>query len=339
LGISRLGTFAAGTKYVYAWISDNANNNTGWVQTDTWGVPVLPSVVSGTPATVTGSPQSFTFTARDPNGAADISIVRFLVNSSPNVPNGTCHGYFDRAANSFFLSSDTLTIEQGPLAPGSAGSLSSSQCTLNGPGSVLLSNTGTDIVIKVTLSLLGTFAAAPKNVYARVTDSSNNDTGWVQTSTWDPSAAIGNQPPAVVSGTPSAPTGSPPSFTFTGRDPNGFANILRMYFLVNPNTSIPPSTCHGFYDRAANALFLYNDGLTVLQGPLTPGTAGTLQNSQCTIHGATSTAGAGTGTDLAVTIGMSLTGAFGTAPRNVYLWVKDAENNDTGWVQTSSWTP
>ena len=58
-----------------------------------------------------------------------------------------------------------------------------------------------------------------------------------------------------------------------------------MYFLVNPTPSIPQNTCHGFYDRATNGIYLYNDALTVLLGPLTPGTSGTLQNSQCVVYG------------------------------------------------------
>ena len=112
-----------------------------------------------------------------------------------------------------------------------------------------------------------------------------------------------------------------------------------MYFLVNGSATIPANSCHGFYDRASNGYYLYNDALTAVLGPLTLGAAGTLANSQCTLHGSTTTAGIGAGTDLTVTMGMSLTGTFGAAAKNVYVWVKDNENNDTGWVKTSTWNP
>jgi len=123
-----------------------------------------------------------------------------------------------------------------------------------------------------------------------------------------------------------------PAFTFLTRDPNGFANIHRHYFQVNGNTSIPPGSCHGSYDRASNGIYLYNDALMAVMGPLIPGAAGTLQNSQCTEHGGTSQMVSASGADLTLRLGLSLQGAFAASTKNVYLWVRDNEANDTGWV-------
>ena len=50
--------------------------------------------------------------------------------------------------------------------------------------------------------------------------------------------------------------------------------------LREPDAAVPQNTCHGFYDGASNGIYLYNDALTALLGPLTPGTSGTLQNGQ-----------------------------------------------------------
>lgn len=342
LGIGLKLPFAAIARNVYSLAEDKAGANTGWSQMIAWlpgTVQRNPSVVSGTPANATGSPQTFTFTGRDPDGFFNIGRAYFLVNASPSIPGNTCHGFYDPGVNGLFLYSDGLSSLLGPLAPGSPGTLENSQCTIHGATSTTGYGTGTDLTFTLGMSLKGTFGTTSKNVYLWIKDNENNDTGWVQTSIWSPGISGGNQPPVAVSGTPANPTGSPQTFTFTGRDLNGFANISRMYFLVNPNASIPGNTCHGFYDRATNALFLYNDALSAVAGPLTPGTSGTLENSQCTIHGPISAAGSGSVTDLAVTIGMSLKGTFGTSSKNVYLWVKDNENNDTGWVQTSTWSP
>ena len=68
-----------------------------------------------------------------------------------------------------------------------------------------------------------------------------------------------------------ADAGATVTLTATGRDPNGFADINRVYFQVYGNSSVPVNSCHGMYDRALNAFYLYNDALTILQGPLTPG--------------------------------------------------------------------
>ena len=149
--------------------------------------------------------------------------------------------------------------------------------------------------------------------------------------------AVSSSPPTVVSGTPAGPTTTPQTFTFTGRDLDGYADIYRMYFLINPNAAIPANTCHGYYDRATNALYLYNDALTVLLGPLTPGTSGTLQNSQCVVSGSTSSLVSGSGTDLTVNIGLGVQGGCSRTNQNVYLWVEDNEGYDTGWVRTGTW--
>src|SRR5205814_2357506 len=122
-----------------------------------------------------------------------------------------------------------------------------------------------------------------------------------------------------------SPTTTPQTFTFTGRDPDGFADILRIYFLINTSPSIPTNTCHGFYDRSSNGLYLYNDTLSSLMGPLTPGAAGQLQNSQCVVNGATSALVSAAGTDLTFKLGLSLQGAYLGTNQNVYLWVKDNE--------------
>jgi len=147
----------------------------------------------------------------------------------------------------------------------------------------------------------------------------------------------GIAPPSVISGTPTNPTGSPQTFTFTARDPDGAANLYRTYFLINDNTQIPQNTCHGFYDRQAHTLYLYNDALNTLFGPLTPGAAGTLQNSQWTLHGATSAIVSAADTDLVLNLGFSLNGSFAAAARKIYLWARDKDGNDTGWVQTGTW--
>jgi hypothetical protein len=130
-------------------------------------------------------------------------------------------------------------------------------------------------------------------------------------------------------------TASAQTFTFTARDPDGVGDIGIVYWLVNGSPSVPQQTCHGLYSRAANALYLYNDTLTAVSGPLIPGTSGTLQNSQCIVSG-TGSSSTSSGTDLTLTLTVASQGTY-TNGKKVYLWVKDNENHDTGWVQTGTW--
>ena len=94
------------------------------------------------------------------------------------------------------------------------------------------------------------------------------------------------------------------------RDPDGYTDLRRLYFLVNSTPTVPPASCHGFFDRGANAVYLCNDTLTTLQGPLTPGSSGTLQNSQYTIFGDRLAVVSAAGTDLALNLGAGRRGEF-----------------------------
>jgi len=145
------------------------------------------------------------------------------------------------------------------------------------------------------------------------------------------------QAPTLVSATPGSSTSATQTFALTGRDTNGFADIQRFYFLVNGNAFIPAGSCHGFYDRASNTIFLYNDALSAVTGPLTPGATGILSNGQCAINGAGSSATA-SGTDVVLNMRITRHGSYATGLRNLYVWITDAANTGTGWVPASSWT-
>ena len=99
-------------------------------------------------------------------------------------------------------------------------------------------------------------------------------------------------------------------------------NTNRLYFLLNPDPSIPTRSCHGYYDRASNAFFLYNDALTALSNV-------TLQNSQCAIDGGASGLLAGAGTDLTFRMTMSLKGVFAGSAQKLNYWIVDYDGNGT----------
>jgi hypothetical protein len=334
LNVARQGTFSTGTLNVYIYVSDNDGNNSGFLQTGTWSAaapqapPTLPSV---TPATASAATQTFTFTARDVNGATDIQRIYFLVNSDTTIPAGSCHGYYDRAANQILLFNDTLSVLNGPLTPGVAGTIQNSQCAINGASSSVTAS-GTDVVLSLNFTRQGSFSSGARNVYGWVTDNAGANTGWVLGSTW----TLGSSAPTLASATPSSSTSATQSFVLTARDTNGATDIQRIYFLVNSDTTIPAGSCHGYYDRAANQILLFNDALSALNGPLTPGVAGTIQNSQCAIDGAASSVTA-SGTDVVLTLNITRQGAFSSGSRNLYGWVTDNSGANTGWVLASTW--
>jgi hypothetical protein len=71
----------------------------------------------------------------------------------------------------------------GPLTPGSSGSLSNSQCTLNGTGTSV-SASGNNITVQFAMTFASTFTGS-KNSYL-ATENSSISSGWVQEGTWTP---------------------------------------------------------------------------------------------------------------------------------------------------------
>ena len=118
----------------------------------------------------------------------------------------------------------------------------------------------------------------------------------------------GNQPPAAVSVTPSSGSGSTQTFSFLYSDPNGFGDLPWAQMIFNATLS-GASACYTHYDRASNAVLLLNDGATAWLGPVTLGTASSVQNSQCTVNAQTSS-GSGVGNNLTVTLALTFKPAF-----------------------------
>lgn len=306
---------------VYLWIVDNESNGTGWFSIATWNAPAAsrpPVFVSGIPVTVGSATttQQFTITARDPDGFANINRIYFLLNPTPDIPQNSCHGLYDRTLNSVFLYDDTLT---------NVSSLTNSQCAVQGFSTAF---GGTDFILNLTLNKKTT---TPANFYVWITDNDSNGTGWVPAASWA-GAVI---PISIVSTAPTVAAAAQQQFTITSRSAAGFANLNRLYFLINNSTDIPQNTCHGYYDRARNEVYLYNDALTALLGPLTPGANAQIQNTQCAIDGATSTLVATAGTDL--TLRLSITRKVPTTDQTLYLWQTDNQSNGTGWLAAASW--
>ncbi len=338
LSVTRKGVYSSGTRNLYVWVTDNGGLGTGWVQASAWtlgaGVAQAPSLAAATPSTSSQLAQTFLLTGRDGNGATDISRIYFLVNGDTSVPQGSCHGFYDRGLNAIYLYNDALNALLGPLTPGVAGTIQNGQCAISGSTSSV-SIGGTDLALGLGITRQGSYSTGARNVYAWLVDQGGLGTGWVQASTWTIGSAA-PQPPTLASVSPSGSTTATQTFTLTARDANGASDISRIYFLVNSSPSVPVNSCHGFYDRSVGALFLYNDALTTLQGPLSPGTAGTLQNGQCVINGVSSSVSAA-GTDLTLNLSLTRQGSYSTGAQNLYVWVTDVASGGTGWVLASSW--
>ena len=142
-------------------------------------------------------------------------------------------------------------------------------------------------------------------------------------------------PPATVSVNPSSGTSATQSFSFVYSDPLGFGDLGWTEAGVNSSSS-KVGACYVRYDAAANTLSLYNDAGAALTGSLTPGTGGSLENSQCLINNP-ATAVSGAGNNLTVTVPVSFRSGFSGA-KSVFLQAASRGGDQSTLDNRGSWT-
>jgi M6 family metalloprotease-like protein len=145
---------------------------------------------------------------------------------------------------------------------------------------------------------------------------------------------IGPEVTQPVSVTPSGGTGNPGTFTFVFSDTNGWASILSTAILFNNSVAFQ-NACHVLYEPGNNRFFLADDGETTYLGPVTLGAFQVLENSQCRISGAGSSA-VGSGNNLTLTLAISFKASY-VGPTNIFMEAQNFYVQGT-WQQMGSWT-
>jgi hypothetical protein len=331
-------TFAngyAGAKTIFALVEDAASNS-GWQQLGAYTVTSaappanhapLASAVS--PASGSGSTQSFQLTLTDADGYANITGAQMLVSSALASAN-SCYVYYSRAANMFYLANDAGSW-QAAVPGGTSATTSNSQCTLNASGS---SSSGSGNTLTVTVSL--TFAAGyagGKTIFALVEDAASNS-GWQTLGSFTVTGAAVNRPPVAASVSPSSGSGASQTFQLTLTDADGYANITGAQMLVSSVLS-SANSCYIYYSHGANTFYLANDAGS-WAGSAVAGAATTLSNTQCTLNLASSGA-TGSANSLTVTVSLSFGGAF-TGAKTLWALAEDSTSN-SGWQQLGTFSP
>jgi hypothetical protein len=275
--------------------------------------------------------QTFTFKYSSVNGYGYLSSVYALINSGLRASAG-CYVYYLRGSNSLVLVNDTGTGIAGVLTPGAAGTLSNSQCAIDGPTSSVV---GSGNTLSLTLGL--TFKTAfvgTQTLYALAFDNGNLNSSWKTLGTWTSGSTVAI-PPTTDSMTPNAGSGPSQHFTFKYSSVNGYRYLNAMYALINGSLS-GAGGCWTYFLMGSNQLALVNDAGNGVAGVLTPGSAGTMSNSQCSIDGPTSSA-VGSGNTLALTLAVTFKASFSGTQTFYGLAVDDA-NLYNGWKTLGTWT-
>ena len=258
---------------------------------------------------------------------------RYSINGA-EIYSRACYIHWDAAGKSLSLRDDGDTTWLGPVKIGASGSLSNSQCVLL-PEKAHVTGSGTSATLSLPIEFTNFFAPgvlSPYNVYMQE-QSASTGVGWQQAGTW-----IVPFPFTPVSVSPDAGSGDSQIFTFKmdGVFPEDEVDL-----------SFSTSTAFGtiqFYDHGcamiitpslpgAYAISLRADLAT--SWITTDGTIGTgpaLQNSQCSIDVAKSSAVL-SGTTLTLQLPITFTGAF-LGQKNVYVF-----GPGTGWPAGAPYTP
>jgi uncharacterized repeat protein (TIGR01451 family) len=320
----------AKTTYMYA---GGSNANSGWQTMGSWTAPAIstpPTTVSVTPSSGSGLQQTFAFQYANPLGATDLTSawVWITANFNPAVP--SCLLEYARAANQLYLYNDAGTGWLTPATPGAAGTLGNSQCSIN-MAAATVTTSGTNLTLSLPVTFTAAYAGA-KTTYMYAGGSSLNS-GWQTMGSWTVPATSG--PPTTVSVTPVSGSGIQQTFVFQYADPLGATDLTSAWVWITANFNPALPSCLVEYARAANQLYLYNDAGTGWLAPATPGAAGTLSNSQCSINMAAATVTT-SGTNLTLSLPVTFTAAYAGA-KTTYMYAGGSSAN-SGWQTMGSWT-
>jgi hypothetical protein len=319
----------AGAKTVYGYAQTKAGQGSGWQSLGAWTVlATAPQTVSVTPSSGTGSSGTFTFSFSDSNGASDLAMVQMLINGTfTGAP--ACYITLFAAGRSLYLYNDAATALIGPVTAGTAGTVQNSQCTVSGAGSSVISS-GNTLTVNLAVSFPSGFKG-PKNIYGYAQTRAGLGSGWRSLGTW----TVPGTPPQAVSVSPSSGAGSSEAFTFSFSDASGASALGMVQMLIN-GTFSGASACYITLFVAGQSLYLYNDAATALVGPVTAGTAGTVQNSQCTVNGLGSSVTT-SGDTLSVQLAVSFPSGF-VGAKNVYGYAQTTAGLGSGWQLLGTWT-
>ncbi len=343
----------SGAKNVYLYASTKGGANSGWQSRGTWTAvagssgggggggtsgPGTPTSDSVAPATGSGNSQSFALQYSDTGGAADLAQAWVWINATfASSAGNSCLAYYTRAANTLNLLNDGGTGYTS-AAVGATGTLQNSQCSID-----LGASTAATSGNSLTLNLAVTFKtySGAKNVYMYASTNS----GWQTRGTWTAVAGSGGSgggggtsgpgTPTADSVTPATGSGASQAFALQYSDTGGAADLAQAWVWINGSfASSAANSCLAYYARSTNVLNLLNDAGTGYTSAAV-GTTGTLQNSQCAISLASTTA---TTSGNVLTLNLAVSFKTYAGAKNVYMYASTNGGANSGWQTRGTWT-
>jgi len=285
-----------------------------------------PRVVSVTPNPATGLSNTFVLTYSDTGGNASLSHVGAIFNPAA-VGTNSCYVLYYPSTNLLYLLTNAGKATS-KITPGS-GTLANSQCTIRGRGTSVVKS-GNNLTLNLAVTASSTYTGK-QSIFMYAGDNNSANTGWVNEGTWTPAA---NQPPTVVSVSPTPATGLSNTFALVYSDPNGASDldVVKVDFGATVSTA---NSCYVLYYPATNLVELENNAGTRTT-KITPG-SGTLSNSQCSISGS-GTSVVRSGDSLTLNLAVTASSTY-TGKVKIFMNAVDNSASTTGWINKGTWTP
>lgn len=299
-----------------------------------------PVAVGGTPASGTGSNQTFTFQFSHPSGYQNLDVVNILINNALDGRNA-CYLAYTVPSPTLYLVNDAGQ-SGGPFAgstvPGSSNPVQNSQCAV-----ILMSASGSGTTLTLTLNI--TFKASfggNRITYVAARDHGSGNSDWQALGVWQvPWQSPGTI--AVTGVTPSrgaAAAGTNQQFRLTLTDTKGPGDFGVVNLLIN-NSIDGRRACYLAYLPSSNTLILVDDagdagGPYAGSMPLN-GSSASIENGQCSVSASGSSAGY-SGNTTTLTLSITFKGAF-AGNRVLYTAGRDrSDGNNTDWQAMGTWT-
>ncbi len=299
----------------------NNGGSVGWLARLGVSVPPpqIPSAVSVTPSSGSGNSVVFSAQYSDSGGAAALTMVSLLVNTSAS-PAFACYVTYNPASQVLSLANDDPSTGSQAVIFG-GGSQQNSRCIVNGAGSSV-SLAGSTLTLNISLTFQPGLGGSD-SVYMYAADAGAN-TGWVSRGTW--TVVIPAPQPSADSVSPNGGSGASQTFTFVFSDNQSASNLVGMAMLFNTTSATVTNACDLVYDRNAGTIALMWDNAGG-SDQKTLASPSILQNSQCRVGAVTAAA---SGLSQIITVALSFKGPF-SGTKNIYMYGSNGGLN-TGWV-------
>lgn len=265
----------------------------------------------------------------DANGAADLSVVEVLVNSTNN-PREACYVEAYLRGRYFGLRSDngeSVAAASGFSAPRR---IENSYCVLDGTASAV--ETGKDSV-KIRFAILPKGPlAGDQTIFVRARDALGASSPWAQSGPWTVPPDPNNQPPEIAAAATPPPRGHFASFQLLARDPDSAMDLASIDLLLGGSPEDAAPCWLRFSRRAGTLQLLSEDGQSWLSPPPD---RNVVEHSRCSIPAGASSALSGA--ELRVTLGAAFRPPL-AGNKSVWVRATDAAGASSGWRKLGDFT-